>query len=118
MELGFVATRYDAHTLTELMAHPLLSPSRRYVGLVKAALDTDALRERVKLVAFAPCNTNYLSIADLHLSASTHEAYPLNTMEAMAKAVPVVASVTSLSLMRIERISLFVELPNTNVDAE
>ena len=33
--------------------------------------------------------TQYVAAADLHVSASTHEAFPLNTLEAMALGVPV-----------------------------
>ena len=34
----------------------------------------------------------YVAAADLHVSASTHEAFPLNTLEAMLLSVPVLAT--------------------------
>ena len=48
------------------------------------------LQSRVRLVPFGVSVAPYLSVADLHCSPSSLEAYPLNTLEAMSMGVPVV----------------------------
>jgi hypothetical protein len=88
-----LANNVDAYLL--LLGSPSEAGGRgddEYAGMVQNAVSTPPLSDRVKIVPFDFCNTNYLSIVDLHLSASTHEAYPLNTLEAMDRAVPVVAT--------------------------
>ena len=48
------------------------------------------LQSHVRLVPFGVSVAPYLSVADLHCSPSSLEAYPLNTLEAMSMGVPVV----------------------------
>ena len=63
-----------------------------YASLIETLTAQVPLKERVLLIPFGPNNHQYVRLADLHISASSHESYPLNTLEAMAMAIPVVAT--------------------------
>ena len=53
-------------------------------GLLSRAFKIAVCSSRARL--------QYVAAADLHVSASTHEAFPLNTLEAMLLSVPVLAT--------------------------
>ena len=60
--------------------------------LLEAVRKDPRLKGRVFLLPATPRVMNYVPAADLHVSASTHEAFPLNTLEAMSLGVPVLAT--------------------------
>ena len=50
------------------------------------------LKEKILVVEATPNPNNFIAAADIHFSLSTHEAFPLNTLEAMCMRVPVIAT--------------------------
>jgi glycosyltransferase involved in cell wall biosynthesis len=63
-----------------------------YIMMLQKRATSPALQGRVTFVPFERSGWRYSAIADLHVSASTHEAYPLSTLEAMRQGVPVIAT--------------------------
>ena len=61
-------------------------------NMIQSLTKQPSYKGRVILIPFGPENQQYVRLADLHISASSHESYPLNTLEAMAMGVPVVAT--------------------------
>ena len=60
--------------------------------LLEAVRKDPRIEGRVFLLPATSRVMQYLPAADLHVSASTHEAFPLNTLEAMSLGVPVLAT--------------------------
>ena len=89
-----VRTGVDAHLL--LVGAPSEHGGRGgeadYLAALQQRASSEPLRGHVSLLPFDRSGWRFSAIADLHISASTHEAYPLNTLEAMRRGVPVVAT--------------------------
>jgi len=75
---------------TLLIIGPQPKVTRKYYrAVVKAA---EPLGSSVRLIPGTQDVTPYIRMANLHLSASAQEVFPLNTLEAMAESVPVIAT--------------------------
>ena len=89
-----VRTGVDAHLL--LVGAPSEHGGRGgeadYLAALQQRASSEPLRGHVSLLPFDRSGWRFSAIADLHISASTHEAYPLNTLEAMRRGVPVIAT--------------------------
>ncbi|EOD34378.1 hypothetical protein EMIHUDRAFT_202151 [Emiliania huxleyi CCMP1516] len=95
---ALLAQGADAYALLVGKQHQWGVRTQRHVDEFVAQVSEEAQRTglnqtRLRIIEFTPSGSwQYIALANLHVSASQAEAYPLNTLEAMALGVPVVAT--------------------------